>query len=195
MIIACIGDSLTEGDYGVRGKRGIANIHKENYPYFLAELTGAEVRNFGKCGYRSSTVLQYYKDGGIDVHGADLVLVMLGTNGGQSPNEDTEDNRAYDELITNLRADANGPVILMTPLHATVDPAYSNCGYAPQVADAVAFVRKYAKERVLPLLDIAACTDFCAENEALYQANDGLHCVAAGYQKLAQIIANALNLS
>ena len=39
MKIACIGDSLTEGDYGVSGKVGIANVHKENYPSFLAKMT------------------------------------------------------------------------------------------------------------------------------------------------------------
>ncbi len=34
MRICCLGDSLTEGDYGVFGKRGIANVHAENYPFF-----------------------------------------------------------------------------------------------------------------------------------------------------------------
>ena len=49
MKICCLGDSLTEGDYGVKGKSGIANVKKENYPYFLAQSTGWEVKNFGFC--------------------------------------------------------------------------------------------------------------------------------------------------
>ena len=49
-VICCLGDSLTEGDYGIFGKSGIANVQPENYPYFLSKITGWEVRNFGKCG-------------------------------------------------------------------------------------------------------------------------------------------------
>lgn len=49
MIVSCIADSLTEGNNGVNSKRGIANIHRENYPYYLKKLTGAEVYNSGKC--------------------------------------------------------------------------------------------------------------------------------------------------
>lgn len=71
MVISCIGDSLTEGDYGVFGKRGIANVHKENYPYFLALLTGAEVHNFGKCGFTSTDYRKYYEKGNVDVKGSE----------------------------------------------------------------------------------------------------------------------------
>jgi len=194
MIIACIGDSLTEGDYGVFGKRCIANVHKENYPYFLSQITGAEVHNYGKCGYRAGGYLNHYLAGNAPVNDADLVLVMLGTNGGQKLGEDTPDNAAYDELVQHLQKDAKGPVVLMTPLHATEDPAYSNCGYAPQVKDAVAFVRDYAAKHNIPMIDIAAVPDFCAANEAVYQANDGLHCVEEGYRRLAEIIADHLKM-
>ena len=32
--ICCLGDSLTEGDYGIFGKSGIANVKTDNYPCF-----------------------------------------------------------------------------------------------------------------------------------------------------------------
>ena len=32
MIICCIGDSLTEGDYGVKGMNCVADVHEKNYP-------------------------------------------------------------------------------------------------------------------------------------------------------------------
>ena len=31
-VICCIGDSLTEGDYGMYGVTGVANVHEKNYP-------------------------------------------------------------------------------------------------------------------------------------------------------------------
>ena len=46
--VVCLGDSLTEGDYGIFGRSGIANIQPKGYPWFLEKLTGWEVRNFGK---------------------------------------------------------------------------------------------------------------------------------------------------
>ncbi len=194
MIISCIGDSLTEGDYGIFGKRGIANVHMENYPHFLSELTGAEVRNYGKCGYRSSTYLEYYEKGNVNVVGSDVILVMLGTNGGQHPTDlSTHENQCYHQLIEHCRADApQAVIILCTPPHVTTDPAFSNCGYASQVEDAVAFVRRYAKTYNIPLIDVAAYPAFCAENEKLYQANDGLHFVEEGYRVLAAFIAQEM---
>lgn len=41
----CIGDSLTEGDYGVYGKSGIANVCEKNYPYFLSQMLNVPVIN------------------------------------------------------------------------------------------------------------------------------------------------------
>ncbi len=193
MTIICIGDILTEGDYGVFGKSGIANIHAENYPYFLSKILAAEVRNFGKCGYRSSTMLSYYENGNVDLNGADVIIVMLGTNGGQDSVNDSYENECYRKLIAHLKKDApDSKLILCTPPHATVNPEFSNCGYMPQIEEAVKFVRKYAEESRLPLIDVALCPDFTAENEKIYQANDGLHFVEEGYRVLAQYIANGL---
>lgn len=39
MKIVCLGDSLTEGDYGT-DTAGIGDVRAENYPYFLAKITG-----------------------------------------------------------------------------------------------------------------------------------------------------------
>ena len=90
MIISCIGDSLTEGDYGVKGKTGIANVHKENYPFYLSEITGATVRNFGKCGFNPMSYKKYYDEGKVDVKGSDIIIIIIclsakGTNGVMKP--------------------------------------------------------------------------------------------------------------
>lgn len=187
MRLACIGDSLTEGDYGIKGKRGIANVQEEGYPYYLSQMLGCEVQNFGKCGFRSSDMLRYYDAGNVNVSRADAVLLLLGTNGGQDPEADTPDNEAYLALISRIRRDApSAKLILLTPPHATSDPVWSNCGYAPQVEKAVEFVRKVAAEKSLPLIDLRADPRLQPGFESWFQSNDGLHCTALGYQKMAE---------
>lgn len=189
--ICCLGDSLTEGDYGVYGKSGVANVKPENYPYFLARILGCEVRNFGKCGYTSTTYLQHYREGNVNLAGAEAVIILLGSNGGLDPVENTPGNDDFRELLRLCRQDAPGAKIyLCTPPHVTENPAYSNCGYAPQVAKAAEFVRILAKETGTALIETALCPDFTAENEAVMQPNDGVHFGRTGYEVLARFIAD-----
>ena len=56
----------------------------------------------------------------------------------------------------------------------------------------MAFVRKIAAEMDFPIIETALCPDFTAENEPVYQPNDGLHFGETGYETLAKFIANAL---
>ncbi len=190
MIISCIGDSLTEGDYGIFGMSGVPNVHEENYPYFLSQILNCEVRNFGKCGYRAGNFWAYYQSGAVDVKGSDVILIMLGTNGGLKPNEEVQENVDYRSIVAACKADApNAKIILCTPPHCTVNPAYSNCGFAPQAEEGALFVRNLAKEEGLPLLDTAICPDFTDETESVMQPNDGLHFGLVGYQTLAKFIA------
>lgn len=195
MIICCIGDSLTEGDYGIKNTRGVANVQEKGYPYFLAQKTGAEVRNFGKCGWRATHMLEWYEQGGLDLSGADKIVIMLGTNGGQCADGDSEENQAYQTLAAHILADQpQAALYLCTPPNATTNPSYSNCGYAPQVAEAVGFVRRFAAEQGLPVIDVAASPRITPETEAELQANDGLHFVEPGYRVLAEVIAEGMGL-
>ncbi len=187
MILACLGDSLTEGDYGLWGKRGIANVQEKGYPYFLARFLGCEVKNYGKCGFKASAFLRFYDEGAVNVKDADAVLIMLGTNGGMSASGDSPENRAYTELISRVRRDApRARIFLLTPPHATEDPKWSNCGYAPQVEQAVLFTRAEAARQKLPLIDIYADPRLQPGFEDWFQQNDGLHMTELGYQKLAE---------
>lgn len=191
--ICCLGDSLTEGDYGIFGKSGIANVKPENYPLFLQNITGKQVKNYGKCGYNATSYLQFYLDGNVDLSDADTVIIMLGTNGGLDPLQETRGNGDFRELLRLCRQDApRAKIYLCTPPHVTVDPAWSNCGYAPQVEKAVAFVRTLAEETATALIETALCPDFTAEKEAVMQPNDGLHFGRTGYETLAKFIADAL---
>lgn len=195
MIICCIGDSLTEGDYGIPGVKGVANVHKENYPYFLAQRTGCEVRNYGKCGWRSTTMLSWYRTGEMRVADSDIIILMLGTNGGQSAAGDSTENAAYLELVACLRRDApQARLYLCTPPHVTVNPAMINVGFADQVAEAVGFVRRIAPTLGLPVIDLAAAPQFTDETEHIMQPNDGLHFTETGYRTMAGIIAEAIGV-
>lgn len=195
MIICCIGDSLTEGDYGIKNTRGVANVQEKGYPYFLAQMTGAEVRNFGKCGWRASHMLAWYEQGGLDLSGADKVVLMLGTNGGQCAEGDSEENAAYRALTAHILADQpQAALYLVTPPNVTTNPAYSNCGYASQVAEAVGFVRKLGRELNLPVIDLAASPRITPADESRLQPNDGLHFGEAGYRVLAEEICAGFGL-
>lgn len=193
MRICCLGDSLTEGDYGVLGKRGIANVHSENYPYFLKNMLGCEVFNYGKCGYTSTSYLKHYMAGNADVSGADIVLIMLGTNGGLSLKEDTQGDIDFKTLISLVQNDASqAKIVLITPPHATENPEYSNCGYINNILNAREFVKKLAVELNLPLVDLGAFEEFNAETEKIYQSNDGLHFNEKGYKVMAEFIYKEL---
>ncbi len=189
MVISCIGDSLTQGDYGIYGKRGIANVQPENYPYFLTQLTNAEVRNFGKCGFTSTGWKTFYDNGNVNLEGSDIIIILLGTNGGLDDKQDIQGNEDYKYIVDVCKKDApNAKIFLCTPPHVTKNPEYSNCGYADQVEKAVAFVRNFAKKEQLPLIDTALCPFFTEETEHIMQPNDGLHFGKEGYQKLAEFI-------
>ena len=192
-VISCIGDSLTEGDYGVYMKRGIANVHKENYPYFLSRLLDAKVQNFGRCGCTASHIIKRYSDGLIDVTGSDIVMIMLGTNGGNSPDCETQANKDYKAIIEKVRLQApKAKIVLCTPPHATDDTAKSNCGYMPNVLAAAKFINRLAEELSLDVIDVLSCPDFTAEAEEIMQPNDGLHFSEKGYKALAQFIGAEL---
>ncbi len=195
MLICCLGDSLTKGDYGVKGMSGVANVKEENYPYFLAKLLNCETKNYGYCGIKPEQYLWAYKDGSIDVSKADVIIVMLGTNGGLSAEDETQNNIAFKELIQCIKFDApNAKVYICTPPFATENPEYSNFGYAPRVKEATRFIKKFCNENGYNIIDVNACKDFCEENVDILQSNDGLHMSKTGYKTLAKFIAEHIHI-
>lgn len=191
--IFCIGDSLTEGDYGIAGSRGIGNVKEKGFPYFLSRYLGVETVNAGKCGYTSTKYLAYYKDGKVNVAGSDIILIFLGTNGRLDPDEEIQGNADYLELIRLCERDApSAEIILCVPPRATENPAYSNCGYMPKIEKAVRFVRRFAAENGYKTIDLFECPDFTPENEAIMQPNDGLHFGEEGYRTMAYYIGDRL---
>ena len=188
-LICCIGDSLTEGDYGVFGMAGIANVKEKNYPYFLKEFTGCEVKNFGYCGYQSINILDLFKSGNIDVFGSDIIIIMLGTNGGQTPEGNSENDKAYYEILRLCKEQSpNAKIFICTPPHVTTDPKKSGYGCFDKVINANQFVKKTAKEKNLSLIDVFGDNRITSESENVMQPNDGVHFSEVGYYTLATII-------
>ena len=189
MKVFCLGDSLTEGDYGVFGKSGIANVKSENYPYFLQKLSGCEVFNFGKCGFNATSYLNFINNGGINETDPDIIVIMLGTNGGMSVEPESQGYFDYIEIIGYCKKEfPKSDIVLCTPPHATENSYYSNCGYMPNIISADKSVRKVAKEQKLPLIDVFGFGEFCEENVPKYQSADGLHFNELGYKTLAEFI-------
>ena len=194
MRILCIGDSLTEGDYGYKYQRGVKNVHPENYPYFLSKIFGVETINAGKCGFTSTKYLAYYQAGNVTAKGADVVIIMLGTNGGLDPDSETRGNADYKTLVELVRRDAPmARIFVCTPPHVTENPALINCGYSERVEKAVRWVRAYAARSGLDLIDVANAPMFTAASESVMQPNDGLHFGATGYLTMAEFIAERIS--
>lgn len=192
-LICCIGDSLTAGDYGVFNLSGIANVQEKGYPYFLKELTHLEVKNYGFCGAKSTDILGFMNQGLIDVKDASLIIIMLGTNGGHTALENSEDDLAFVEILNRCHKAANkAQIVLVTPPHATTDKKKSNYGYYPNAKNAADFISKFAKENGYPLVDLFNDKHFTSDNEDVMQPNDGLHFSEIGYKTIAEIIYSSI---
>ena len=198
--IVCVGDSLTEGDYGIYKQRSRPNVHSENYPYFLAKYLNAETVNLGKCGDNPiDTLVRLKGDGNLKnrIGDADAVLIMLGTNGNLDPNvsADNKWNTAYKDLVTLLKSAApDAKIVILTSPRVTENPAYSNYdkNVIKYVSNAQKFAKTFAESNGYALIDVGACEDFSSATEAKYQANDGLHFVREGYLRLAQFVGDRL---
>ncbi len=185
--IVCVGDSLTEGDYGEI--RGVGCTHPENYPFFLSRMTGAVTVNYGKCGYTTTDILKMYNEGSISFKDADILIFMLGTNQGLSIDGDTKHLESYKTLIDHAIKDCGkDKIVLVTPPHATEIEGKVNYGFNHFVLNACNEVIKLSEEYDLPLIDLYNDKTLGEPYEEEYQPFDGLHFAAYGYHRIAEII-------
>lgn len=183
--IACLGDSLTEGDYG-GVTSGTMNIHTRSWTYFLQRELGCEVENFGKCGWTASSLLSSYKKGEIDISESDFIVVWIGSNGGLGG----DNGNAYQTLLKQINADKKegAKVILAVPPHHTEDERKSgNGGNANTIAVRTA-VMDTLKSGDYIFADLYAETPIQSEMENFYQPHDGVHLSEAGYRVAADYI-------
>ena len=191
LVIACIGDSLTEGDIGafISGP----DVKYRNYPYYLSKQLGCEVINYGKCGYTAQSYLAFYRQGNVDITRADIILVMLGTNAGLKRGGTVQYN-SYLELIDEIKADMKegAELILITPPYASANKSTS-ASFVANVNEAAETVLEIAESLGIKVIDAHNDSPIQEAKENIYQPNDGLHMVEAGYSVFAEYIAGALS--
>lgn len=187
--ITCIGDSLTEGDYGKIP--GVACVYYHNYPFYLSLETGATTANYGNCGATATSYLTEWMPQ-VDVSDSDVIVIMLGTNQGLKNGTHAAN---YRKLVGKVQREMKegATLILVTPPHVTEVPGKPNYGHnAAVIVGAVEFVRDYAASAGLPLIDAYRDSPIQEENESRYQPNDGLHMVDAGYKAFAEFMAQEI---
>lgn len=200
--IACLGDSLTEGNVGDNGE-------KYSYPALLKSILNAkEVYNLGIGGsslgrYWDKAYVDRYKEIPSD---ADVILVMGGTNDGfcasaaELGSLSERKKRTFygdvDELMRGLKADYPGAKILFaTPLPNVLhDYLMTQRDFLlPQSVFANA-VKELAAEYGIDVIDLYN-SNLLDTHDSLVIANympDGVHGNEEGYRILAEHFAGAL---
>lgn len=204
--ILCIGDSLTEGDYG-SFPEGTPNIHKENYPYYLSKLLNSSVTNKGKSGY---TTLNYWKNINTILNPSsnyDCIFIFLGMNGGftDTISEDTNFDNYNDFADTNTGRYCS--IIEWCKEHYKnshiflINLPFNNRSIS-WTKSTNEIIHKIALKYNLPLIDIMNNSPFTRDNGQIYrpvgfdeikEPFGNLHFGRLGYLTLAYTIFNLLS--
>lgn len=119
--ICCIGDSLTEGQYGTNISTGVDMGKHDGYPYFLAKMLDCETENLGRGGMTTKTWWlnkeSNFTEEQLDFSRYDCFLIFLGTNGGLAGNPDSSEDSMlgyYCKIIEKCQSEApNMPIFLI----------------------------------------------------------------------------------
>lgn len=185
----CIGDSLTEGDYG-SNPQGTANVKSENYPYFLSKITGWQTVNKGFCGI-NTTNFWLNKVKNIDFTGIDIIFILLGTNGGLT---DTLSSDVVGSDYNNYANTHTGSYCKIIEYIKEQKPTAQICLInIPQVGivskeqlvTTNKVITQIANKYTLPLVDIYNCSKMNFDNGTIYRPIDDLHFGKLGYLTLA----------
>lgn len=197
--ILCFGDSNTWGHDPKDGSR-----LEKTWPEILGELLeNCNVIADGVCGRTTAYDLpddygkngfEYFKKYIDDENGADILVIMLGTNDtlnlfNKTAKESAENIRGYIKLWKN--AFPKSEVIIVSPIHITGDAmkhevfsqVYSHNSILESHNFAAEFV-KIAKEEEVYFRDAS----LYAQPSAL----DGIHLDIEGHEKLAKAIAECI---
>ena len=200
--IACLGDSLTEGNTGDDG-----TLYA--YPAMLKTILNAkEVYNYGIGGsslgrYWDKAFVDRYKEIPADTS---VILVMGGTNDGFCASQDELGSLAekkkrtfygdVDELMRGLKADyPNARIVFATPLPNVLhDYLMTQKDYLlPQSVYAEA-IKELAAQYGIDVIDLYNSNFLDTHDSQIITGYmpDGVHGNEAGYQILAEHLAGAL---
>lgn len=200
--ILCIGDSLTEGDYGSEPE-GTANVKLQSYPYFLQKYLGANtnVINAGKCGF---TAVAYWERTlkTLAVENADVIIIMLGTNGEMNDSIEADTRSSHYETYADTEAGRYCSIIeYVMEKNPKAAICLCTCPYvdvtrrprnAKNVAMANQVLPKIAARYHLPLFDVNGEMGVNDFNTKIMQPIDGLHGGILFYNRLANYIGSKI---
>ncbi len=197
--IACLGDSITEG---------IADV-SYNYVHHLAEMSGAEVLNFGVSATRIATrLIPYHIESWNEsfllraekmTDKYDVILIFGGTNDYARENPtplgdmtSTDEHTFYGALkaLYNkvILAHPEATVVAITPLHRRAEKNYGLEGL--ELLDYVNAVREVASWYSIPVIDLWNTSGIQAQNQEIMDLylRDGLHPTQRGAERIAERI-------
>ena len=189
-VILCLGDSMTEGDFG-------------GYPACLRRLTktkfpGVRVLSAARPGHNSREYVAFLRNSDVlRKYRPDIVLLMLGTNDARTDGDKSSSNEFRDEMdrIVDMIHDAGigkyrgaGAIFIATipPIFSIDLPNFSEESKRRIVGEINPEIRRMARERSLPLVDVER---LFMENRALLP---GIHPNASGYRKMAETFFAAI---
>lgn len=188
--ICCIGDSLTEGQYGVNSTTQVDVGKHDGYPYFLARMLNCDVENLGIGGKTTKTWWQekenYFTQTQLDFSKYDCFIIFLGTNGGLAGNPDPDEDSMlgyYCKIIDACRTgNAQAPIFLVG------FPWSQN-----RTADMVSQLETLATAKGLPILHLESSEILTYANRFINQPFDkALHYGRLGYLRLASEIKRCI---
>ena len=207
--ILCIGDSLTQGDYG-SNPAGTINIKSENYPFYLNKYINkfvtTNVINAGKCGYTSTTYWES-KVKTIDFTNVKTIVIMLGTNGYLTDTVETDTNILSGQTYENYANTNTGNYckIIEYCLERTSNLAQIILVTPPKTSQrdkvkmelTVDVIKKIGKKYSLKVLDGYNEFGISPTNFSTMLPIDGLHGGKLAYKKIGTYIGSNIisNLS
>lgn len=189
--VICVGDSITYG-------QGVLTERKTmSYPALVGSGLGAEyqVVNYGLCNRTllSSGNMPYGEEAFAEESlqsGADIVLIMLGTNDSKSGNWDA--GKYQEEYVQFVQAylnmESSPEVYVMIPPKVFLAEEDGSCSDTTIREEVAPIIREAAAETGVGLIDLYALTEAHPEWFA-----DELHPNAEGNQAIAEEICRVLS--
>lgn len=180
--VFCLGDSLTEGDYG-SNTPGVANVKALNYPYFMSLFTrGGTVVNEGVSGSNLDTVSYKIVNTNFTTAKYDAVVIMTGTNL-------TPDEPRYSTRINKILTESPNTLVFICTIPYT---SKRTMEFITTTNDVIRGVVTTVNNSRCILIDVYNLCGMDATNGAKYRPIDDLHFGRAGYYQLAMTIMSVM---
>lgn len=191
--VVCIGDSLTEGDYG-QSTVDISHVHTtHNYPWYIAKMSEWNIINQGHSGWYPSliwtNVVSTY-----NYANTEAVILWLGTNQGLTDTLVADTNHVsyldyantetgyYCKIIEKIKNDNPICKIFLCNIFT---------GGGGNLATTNSVINQIATKYSLPVINMNT-TEFSGSN-TLYHPYDVIHFGSIGYLHVADYIYKAIS--